>query len=123
MRIGTIRLDVFDGLDGEPHKFRVHGFDDMEDTDDIRKIISFISREIYKILWLNLDDEDRKYGEVDVNHPLVNYLTVYLDGRKVKNCIWASDTLGEVVTVEIVDGQPVYSRHEGNVVFRLDDYT
>ena len=123
-KVGFIKLDLHDCTEEDEKRFRVHGFDDMLDTDNIVEATNFIAEQAYALLSIHSGEEvDVLYGEVTADHPLSKFFMVHLDGEMLTHCIRANDITGEAITMYMIDGKPVYETHQGVIKIRLDDNT
>lgn len=123
-KVGFIRLDLHDCIEEDEKRFRVHGFDNMLDTDDIVEATTFIVEQAYALLSAHAGEEgELLYGEVTADHPLAKFFMVHLDGEMLTHCVSANDITSEATTAHMVDGKPVYETHQGMVKITLNDNT
>lgn len=123
-KVGFIKLDLQDCAEDNEKRFRVHGFDDMLDTDNIVEATNFIVLQAYALLSAHSAEKNEMlYGEVTADHPLSKFFMVHLNGEMLTHCIRANDITGEAVTMYLIDGKPVYETHQGIIKIRLDDNT
>ena len=123
-KVGFIRLDLHDCTEEDEKRFRVHGFNDMVDTDDIVEATSFIVKQAYALLSAHVgEDGELLYGEVTADHPLAKLFMVHLDGEMLTHCVRANDITGEAITTHMIEGRLVPETHRGVIKITLNDNT
>ncbi len=123
-KVGFIRLDLHDCAEEGEKRFRVHGFNDMLDTDDIVGATNFIVEQAYALLSAHSGEEDDLlYGEVTADHPLAELFMVHLDGEMLTHCVRANDITGEAITTHMIEGKLVPETHRGVIKITLNDNT
>ena len=121
-KVGFIKLDLHDCTEEDEKRFRIHGFNDMLDTDNIVEATIFIADQAYALLTAHSAEEGSLlYGEVTPDHPLAKFFMVYLDGELLTHCVRANDITGEAITGYTVNGKSVYETHQGVIKIILND--